>query len=94
MGSCWRRIGENGTLKSAAGQMTISPMVNKAGLRKFAFTLAGSLSDKLVDEGLTNETVTNKQTSVKVRLIVNNLLYLRDQPQFYTAIQGLRGKSK
>jgi len=74
--------------------MTISPMVNKAELRKFTFALARSLSDKLVDEELTNETVTNKRTSVKIRLIVNNLLYLRDQPQFYTATRKLRGKSK
>ncbi len=88
------KLGSTGSVAVVGSQMSVSTSVNKAGLRKFGLKLTGTFADKLVDEKMTNTTVTNLQTSIKVQLVVSNLLFSRVQPQVYSAIKGLRGKSK
>ncbi len=64
-----------GKAKVIKSTFTILPAINKIGQRKFVVKLIGAYTDKLADEGLTNETVTNRQTSIKVRMVVSGLLF-------------------
>ena len=82
--------------KQKSGGDSISVGVKpKNGISKYLVKMSkGTFSDRLVDEGLKNETVKGKSTTVKVNVIFNTKLYQKIQGQIYTAKQGKTGKSK